>query len=127
MRVLLDTHIALWWADDPSQLTTDVTAVISDPSNEPFVSVVSAWELAIKAAQGRLDVDVRLLFAALSAHEIRSLGIRVDDAHRAATLDWAHRDPFDRMLVAQALRVGGAIITRDRQIIDAELIATIAA
>jgi PIN domain nuclease of toxin-antitoxin system len=67
------------------------------------------------------------LFAALSAHEVRPLGIGVEDAHRAANLDWEHRDPFDRMLVAQALRMGGAIVTRDRQIVDADLIAAIAA
>ncbi len=111
MRLLLDTHIALWWASDRNQLSIDVIALIGDPSTEAYVSVVSAWELAIKAAQGRIDLDVRLLFAALSTHQIRSLGISVDDTHRAANLDWAHRDPFDRMLIAQALRLDGAIVT----------------
>ncbi len=127
MRLLLDTHIALWWASDRNQLSIDVIALIGDPSTEAYVSVVSAWELAIKAAQGRIDLDVRLLFAALSTHQIRSLGISVDDTHRAANLDWAHRDPFDRMLIAQALRLDGAIVTRDREIIDADLIVVIAA
>lgn len=127
MRILLDTHIALWWAADQSQLSTDVVALIGDPSIDAYVSVVSAWELAIKAAQGRIDVDVRLLFAALSAHEIRSLGVSVEDAHRAANLEWNHCDPFDRMLVAQALRVGSAIVTRDRQIVGSDLITAIPA
>ena len=127
MKVLLDTHIALWWANDPAQLSTDVIALIGDQSTQAYVSVVSAWELAIKAALGRLDVDVRSLFAALSTNGISPIGISVDDTYRGATLDWAHRDPFDRMLVAQALRLGGVIVTRDRQIVDAGLVATVAA
>ena len=127
MRILLDSHVALWWASDPQQLNEDCLALISDPSTDAFVSIASAWELAIKAAQGRLDVDVRLLFAGLARDNVPTVGIGVGDVHTATTLTWTHRDPFDRMLVAQAVRSVSALVTRDQRIIDAGLVATIAA
>jgi PIN domain nuclease of toxin-antitoxin system len=118
MDLLLDSHVALWWADDPSQLKKDVAQEIADPTNDVWASAASAWELAIKTAQGMLAVDVRGLFRRLSDRGIRLRGIGVDDGIDAAALAWAHRDPFDRMLVAQAALSGLTMVTRDSVILD---------
>ena len=118
MDLLLDSHAAVWWADDPSQLTTDAAVAISDPGNDVWVSAASAWELAIKSAQGKLSVDVRGLFRRLADQHIRLRGIGIDDGVDAAALIWSHRDPFDRMLVAQAASSGLVLVTRDPVILD---------
>lgn len=117
MNVLLDTHVALWWADDSESLNSDLAGVLADPLNEIWVSAASAWELAIKVAAGKLDVDVGRLFTGLQGRGLRLLGIGVDDGIEAAGLRWAHRDPFDRMLVAQAHRAELLLATRDRAIL----------
>jgi PIN domain nuclease of toxin-antitoxin system len=116
--LLLDSHTAVWWADDPSQLSTDAAAAISDPANDVWASAASAWELAIKSAQGKLSVDVRGLFRRLADQRIRLRGIGIDDGIDAAALIWSHRDPFDRMLVAQAANTGLVLVTRDSVILD---------
>ena len=97
-------------------------------STRLFVSAASAWEVAIKTERGRfpdgremIDAWDRIL-KALSAEE---LDITHRDALTAGSLDWAHRDPFDRMLVAQAVRRGVQLATRDRTIITAELVPTV--
>ena len=118
MDLLLDSHTALWWADDPSQLSTGAAAAISDPVNDVWASAASAWELAIKSAQGKLSIDVRGLFRRLADQRIRLRGIGIDDGVDAAALIWSHRDPFDRMLVAQAANSGLVLVTRDSVILD---------
>lgn len=116
-RLLLDTHIALWWADEPAELDAAALTAIGEPTNAVWVSAASAWELSIKVRAGRLSLDVSSLFGELSARGIGLLGIGVDDAVAAGSLAWAHRDPFDRMLVAQALRGRLTLVTRDRAIL----------
>jgi PIN domain nuclease of toxin-antitoxin system len=116
--LLLDSHVALWWATDPSVLSGDALVAIAEPANDVWVSAASAWELAVKATQGKLSLDVRALFAALPDRGIRLRGIGVDDGIDAAGLAWEHRDPFDRMLVAQARRSSLTIVTRDAAILD---------
>jgi PIN domain nuclease of toxin-antitoxin system len=118
LNLLLDSHVALWWADDPSEVSDEAAKAIADPTNDVWVSAASAWELAIKAAQGKLVVDVRGLFRRLSDRGIRLRGIGVDDGIDAAALVWSHRDPFDRMLVAQAALSGLTVVTRDKVILD---------
>jgi PIN domain nuclease of toxin-antitoxin system len=116
--LLLDSHAAVWWADDPSQLSTAAAEAISDPGNDVWASAASAWELAIKSAQGKLSVDVRALFRRLADQRVRLRGIGIDDGVDAAALVWSHRDPFDRMLVAQAANSGLVLVTRDSAILD---------
>jgi len=118
MDLLLDTHVALWWALEPGQLSGDVVRLVGAPLNEVWVSAASAWELAIKVRSGRLAVDVDRLFESLIGNGLRILGIGVDDAITAGLLDWDHRDPFDRMLVAQAQRLALTIVTRDAAILS---------
>lgn len=125
--LLLDTHVALWWAEEPSQLAAEVIALIADPANDVWVSAASAWELSIKVRAGRLEVDVGRLFDGLARQGVRVLGIGVDDAINAGGLDWEHRDPFDRMLVAQARRNGLTLATRDTAILRHLTAATLTA
>lgn len=101
MNLLLDTHIALWWlADDPS-LSTPLREHIGDTKNLVFVSAVTVWEVSIKASVGKLDVDDSWL-EALLADGIVQLPISWDHAERVRRLPMIHRDPFDRLLIAQA-------------------------
>lgn len=116
MDVLLDTHVAVWWADDPSVIHAEAAAAIADPANTVWLSSASAWELAIKVRAGKISIDVVKLVDQLTRNGIRLLGIGIDDAIDAGSLDWAHRDPFDRMIVAQARRLGLLVITRDAAI-----------
>jgi PIN domain nuclease of toxin-antitoxin system len=111
--LLLDTHAALWWADDPSQLSTAAATAIADATNVVWFTAASAWELAIKVRSGKLTVDVERLVARLVENGVRLLGIGIDDAIAASSLEWAHRDPFDRMIVAQAQRLDLVVVTRD--------------
>ena len=113
MDLLIDSHVALWWADDPSLLSTPAMEAIADPANVVWLSAASAWELAIKVRGGKLDIDVLATVTKLSQNGVRLLGIGLDDAVAAGLLDWDHRDPFDRMLVAQSQRLGLRLATRD--------------
>jgi PIN domain nuclease of toxin-antitoxin system len=114
--LLLDTHVALWWAEDPSLLTPEAATAIADPTRVVWFTVASAWELSIKVRSGKLNVDVHRLVDGLQAQGIRLLGIGVDEAISAGALDWAHRDPFDRMIAAQAIRDDLSLVTRDHEI-----------
>ena len=109
--------MALWWAHDPAQLRAEAGQLMAVAGNEVRVSAASAWELAIKVRAGRLALDVGALFDGLLDHGIRLLGVGVDDGIGAGPLDWSHRDPFDRMLVAQARRLQLTIVTRDAAIL----------
>lgn len=113
MRLLLDTHALIWSATDPDQLSDVAATAIRDPENDVFVSAVSGWEIAIKRSRGRLrfpDVD-RAMLASLRLTEFP-----VTLAHAAAIahLPDHHRDPFDRMLIAQARADDLTVVTRDR-------------
>lgn len=112
MNLLLDTHVALWWLNDPSRLVEEARAAIEQTRNRVFLSAVSVWEAELKAAAGRLELPGALL-AAAEAAGLEELPIRSRHVERAAALPALHRDPFDRMLVAQALEDGLVIATRD--------------
>jgi PIN domain nuclease of toxin-antitoxin system len=116
VNVLLDTHAALWWAEGDPELSDSALTVINDAANTAWFSVASAWELSIKVRAGRLSLDVAKLVDQLTRNGIRLLGIGVDDAIGAGSLEWAHKDPFDRMLVAQSKRLGYQLVSRDEAI-----------
>lgn len=116
MELLLDTHAALWWADDPAQISSVARSAIEHPTNVVWFSAASAWELSIKVRSGKLSVDIHRLVRLLVNNGVRLLGIGIDDAISAGSLDWEHRDPFDRMLVAQARRANCTLVTRDAAI-----------
>ncbi len=113
MNLLLDTHAVLWWlADDPA-LSSEARRAIGDAANDVRVSPVTPWEIAIKSAAGKLKAPDNLL-EALKANRFRELPISLVHAERAGNLPPWHRDPFDRMLIAQALTEGLTLVTRDR-------------
>jgi len=113
VNLLLDTHAVLWWlADDPA-LSSEARRAIGDAANDVCVSPVTPWEIAIKSSAGKLKAPDNLL-EALRANRFRELPISLVHAERAGTLPPWHRDPFDRMLIAQALTEGLTLVTRDR-------------
>lgn len=116
MRLLLDSHILLWWlADDPA-LPAAAKAAIGDPESEVFVSAATAWELSIKHALRRLEFPVAQMAAILDAAGFTPLGIEVEHGVIAGALPTHHHDPFDRMLIAQAQHEGLTIVTVDSMI-----------
>jgi PIN domain nuclease of toxin-antitoxin system len=113
-RLLLDTHIFLWWRGEPSRLIPAVRSRIAT-ADLVFVSVASAWEVAIKVALGRLDLP-DTMEAGVLASGFEKLLITFSHAARAAALPPHHGDPFDRMLIAQAQAEGLTLVTRDRRL-----------
>jgi len=112
LRLLLDTHTLIWWLADDQTLSAEARGAIGDDRNQPFVSAVTAWEIAIKRASGKLDSPSDLE-AALDASGLAQLPITVEHALATEVLPFHHRDPFDRMLIAQASVEGLTIVTRD--------------
>ena len=125
--ILLDTHTVLWLVSAPEQVSAAAREQIADSTREVMVSAVSAWEIAIKTRLGRLDGEP-LLSAwpdIMAAMAVTELAIEAADAILAGRLAWNHRDPFDRMIVAQAARRGLTIATRDADILSAALTTTL--
>jgi PIN domain nuclease of toxin-antitoxin system len=110
--LLLDTHVLLWSLSEPETLDADARRAIEDPANEVLVSAGSIWEIEIKRALGKLRHEVDVL-AEIEGSQFDSLPITGADAVAAAHLPFHHRDPFDRMLVAQAQRLDATIVSRD--------------
>lgn len=105
MRLLLDTHALLWWLDGDERLSTNARQAITDPQATIFVSAASAWEIATKVRIGKLPgaIEVAERFSAILADQcFKPLSIGIEHARRAGLMPGEHRDPFDRMLIAQA-------------------------
>lgn len=116
MRVLLDTHAFLWWIDDHTSLSRRARAAIADPDNECLLSTASAWEMAIKISLRKLELGgslERFLPEQLAANGFGMLPIDLRHVSRVARLPFHHRDPFDRLIVAQALVEDLAVVTAD--------------
>jgi PIN domain nuclease of toxin-antitoxin system len=116
VRLLLDTHVLLWAASAPEQLLPDARDALEDGQNDIVVSVVTAWEIAIKQSLGKLDLprpaeDWVPEVLRRTGFELAEIGLAA--ALRVRALPWHHRDPFARLLVAQALEDGYTIVTRD--------------
>ena len=119
MRALLDTHTFLWWVNDDPRLSTHCRSIISNGANEILFSAVSAWEIAVKASIGRLvlpDKTEAYILDQLSRNRFDVLSIDLTHALRVSLLPDHHKDPFDRMLVAQAQVERVPILTADSQI-----------
>lgn len=117
MRLLLDTHALLWAVDDPRRLSPTARRRIEQGRNRVFVSLASFWELAVKHSAGRLETTrpLDVLFEdALELHGFEPLDVGMRHAMRLAKLPDLHGDPFDRMLVAQAIEERCTLVTRDR-------------
>jgi PIN domain nuclease of toxin-antitoxin system len=115
VRLLLDTHILLWWLTDGRRIPQESREVIREGKNQVFVSSVSAWEIAIKQSLGTLRAPADLK-AQVQTARFEVLDVTIDHALAAVDLPAHHSDPFDRMLVAQALFEGLTIVTHDPKI-----------
>ncbi len=117
MELLLDTHTFLWWLDGNRSLHKYARGLIAKEDNPIYVSAASAWEIATKVRIGKLDGarDVaEALPSCLASQGFQPLSITIDHAQRAGALPGPHRDPFDRMLIAQSLAENIPIVSNDR-------------
>lgn len=114
MRLLIDTHVLLWWLADDRKLAKNACDMIANPDNDVLVSAASVWEVSIKEALGRLEIELDDLEGAIVRNGFRPLPIGWRHAIAAGRLPAVHRDPFDRMLVAQASIEELRVVSHDR-------------
>ncbi len=118
MKYLLDTHTAIWALADDAKLSNASRELIGDTSNSLSVSIVSAWEMAIKVGLKKLDFEggVRAFLSELENNGIDILGVEGLHVQCVESLPWIHRDPFDRLLIATALTEDMTILTADENV-----------
>ncbi|CCF00713.1 type II toxin-antitoxin system VapC family toxin [Sinorhizobium fredii] len=116
MRLLLDTHAMLWWLNDDDKLGNHARRLIGDAENDVLVSAVSLWEITVKLRIGKLDADIEEILAILPDQGFDRLDIT--DAHliALAALPLHHRDPFDHLLMAQAVAEGAHFVSQDQNV-----------
>lgn len=117
MRLLLDTHILVWWSTSDRRLSKETHKVIASAENDVAVSAATFWEIAIKASLGRIQVDVADLQEASEADGFEEIPVRIAHTSHLRSLPDHHRDPFDRLLIAQAIAEGRQLLTRDEAIL----------
>jgi PIN domain nuclease of toxin-antitoxin system len=120
MRILVDAQALLWWLDDPSLLSEPARAAMRDGQNEVLVSAATIWEIVIKQALGKLQAPDDL-GGAIASCRFATLPVTMPHALAVRVLPAIHRDPFDRMLVAQAMVERTEIVTRDPAILQYEV------
>jgi PIN domain nuclease of toxin-antitoxin system len=115
LKLLLDTQLLLWAVHEPARLSDEAKRLFSEPANDLFFSAASLWETAIKSSLGRADFDVdpQLFRHTLLADGFLELAITSEHAVAVGTLPMVHKDPFDRMLLAQAIVEGLTLLTAD--------------
>jgi len=112
LKLLLDTHAALWWLAGDDRVGEEAAAHLLDDTNQVLLSAAVVWEVAIKRSLGKLDAPddfARILVGA----GVQTLAVSVEHAARVERLPWHHRDPFDRLLVAQAIIERATLVSRD--------------
>ncbi|MBD3421745.1 MAG: PIN domain-containing protein [Chitinivibrionales bacterium] len=124
MNIMLDTHILLWWLDDPAKLTDDACGLISSGSNNVYISSAVIWEIVLKKSLGKLEIPPEL-DTIIQENRFQYLPVAPQHAFALEKLPNIHRDPFDRILIAQALHEKFTFITRDAHILryDIETVA----
>lgn|SRR5262245_21548941 len=115
MKVLLDTHAFIWWDSDPSLLSSTALAVCRDPANTLLLSVASVWEMQIKSQLSKLNLGLALrdIVEAQQQNGLLLLEIRLEHVLAVDALPMPHKDPFDRILAAQAIAEGAVLLTAD--------------
>jgi PIN domain nuclease of toxin-antitoxin system len=118
LKLLLDTHALLWWLSDDAQLGPNARDLVADPANDVLVSVVSLWEIQVKVRVGKLAASLQEILDAVAAQASEVLPI--DPAHLLClgNLPSPHRDPFDHLLIAQAIVEGAIFVSEDRHVPD---------
>jgi PIN domain nuclease of toxin-antitoxin system len=115
MNLLLDTHTFIWWDSDPGQLSAPALAALRDPANSVWFSVVSVWEMVIKAQLGKLTLRLPLadIVAKQQVNSLRVLPVTLPHTLAVEGLPSVHKDPFDRLLAAQSLVEGAELVSGD--------------
>jgi PIN domain nuclease of toxin-antitoxin system len=116
MKLLLDTHVLIWWFSEPSRLKSQVLSLLQQAENMVFISAATIWEIAIKKKLGRLDIETDELLSAIQASNFTELPITIAHSLYAGLLPLHHDDPFDRMLIAQAVLEDLLLITHDQKL-----------
>lgn len=116
MKLLLDTHALLWWLADDDQLGPHARDLIADPANDILVSVASLWEVVVKNRVGKLDANIPEILEAIDLDGFTRLKIKPDHLRGLAKLPKQHRDPFDHLLIAQAIAEQATFLSEDRNI-----------
>lgn len=116
MKLLLDTHILLWWLNNSDELNENTKGFIADPENLVYVSAVSLWEIVIKESLGKLKMP-KNWSTVVREESFRQLSITWEHSLKVAALPNIHRDPFDRLLIAQALTEGLTFLTNDDKLL----------
>ncbi len=114
MKILLDTHAFLWWLGDDGRLGMAARQLIEDPGHDILISVASLWEIVVKVRIGKLAVDVAEVTGAVILEGFIGIGITSDHLLALARLPVLHRDPFDHLLIAQAIAEDAVFISDDR-------------
>ncbi len=115
MKLLLDTHAALWWLADDARIGRDAERELSDDTNRVLLSAAVIWEVAIKRSLGKLKAPGDLTQTLLDAGA-QPLPVTLEHAAAVEALPWHHRDPFDRLLVSQALTEGAVLVSQDERL-----------
>ncbi len=115
MRILIDTHILIWHLEGDEQLSPDRRLLITDPENVIFVSIASFWEVAIKSSLGKLSLSrsISEIFAEVDSSATSLLAIEPSHTLQVSSLPFHHKDPFDRMIIAQALVEDLSLVSND--------------
>lgn len=113
MRLLIDSNALIWMVGQPAVLSPQARRALQDPDNDRFVSLASIWEITIKLSRGKLVLPGKLE-AAVDGMAAAVLSITLAHIDRVGSLPFHHRDPFDRMIIAQAMEEGLTVVTRDR-------------
>jgi PIN domain nuclease of toxin-antitoxin system len=114
MRLLLDTHVVIWWYQEPKRLKNSTLALINDRNNSVFVSDVVIWEIVIKTSLGKLKTPENLYKEI--ENDFDAMPIKTNHIHGISSLEFIHHDPFDRLLIAQSVIENIPLITSDKQI-----------
>jgi PIN domain nuclease of toxin-antitoxin system len=114
MKVLLDTHALLWWLSDDGRLGVRARALVADPGNDVLVSMAVFWEIIVKVRVGKLDADIGAIVDACGRDGFVSLNVLPRHLLTLAALPMHHRDPFDHILIAQAITEGASFISQDQ-------------
>lgn len=114
MKILLDTHIIIWLVKTPEQLSQSTLDTLANNNNDLYYSLASIWELAIKSSIGRIQLDISILLKMLQQNNIESLPIKENHIIKVKELPMLHKDPFDRLLIAQAICENLQLFTRNK-------------
>jgi PIN domain nuclease of toxin-antitoxin system len=118
MRVLIDTHVFIWWTGEASQLSPLAHRILTDPETEPILSIASIWEMQIKVSLGKLSLRAALpdlVNDEVSRNRIKLLPIALTHIYGVGDLPLHHKDPFDRLLIAQSMMEEVAIVSIDEK------------